>query len=173
MSRRPVTAANAGEWRSVPGLSEVTLRVLASEGYESMTPVQAAAIPQFLSHKDVAAEAVTGEAKSAAASFARGGFWANTDTSGCMIRVGSGKTLAYVVPIVELLLRNPPRSTHTVGGVVLSPTRELAEQIKGVLEPFAVATQLSTLLLTGGEEPQQDVIRYREVEPVRQLPPHI
>lgn len=94
-----------------------------------MTPVQAAVIPQLLSHKDVSAEAVT----------------------------GSGKTLAFVVPITELLVRAELISPKHVGAVVISPTRELAMQIMSVLEPFAAAAGLSVLLLTGGTDPAVDV----------------
>jgi len=124
-----VTAANAGAWTSLHTLSPATLAVLEEQGFEQMTPVQAAVIPQLLGHKDVSAEAVT----------------------------GSGKTLAFVVPIAELLMRNPPASKKHVGAVVLSPTRELATQIMAVMEPFAAAAGLSCLLLTGGTDPKEDV----------------
>ena len=61
-----------------------------------MTPVQASAIPQFMTNKDVVVEAVT----------------------------GSGKTLAYLIPVVEKLLRLEERiKRHHVGAIILSPTR--------------------------------------------------
>ena len=51
----------AGAWSQIrPALSTWVLGVLASMKFEQMTPVQASAIPLFLSHKDVVAEAVTG-----------------------------------------------------------------------------------------------------------------
>ena len=66
----------AGAWSQIrPALSTWVLGVLVSMKFEQMTPVQASAIPLFLSHKDVVAEAVT----------------------------GSGKTLAFVIPILEIL----------------------------------------------------------------------
>jgi superfamily II DNA/RNA helicase len=70
-------------WDSLePGLSSSVLRVIANEfGFVRMTPVQHAAIPLFMSHKDVAVQAVT----------------------------GSGKTLAFMVPILEMLLRRGRR----------------------------------------------------------------
>ncbi|KAK9449103.1 P-loop containing nucleoside triphosphate hydrolase protein [Limtongia smithiae] len=75
-------------------------------GYPAMTPVQAAAIPLFRSNKDVVVEAVT----------------------------GSGKTIAFLLPIVEILYRTAPLPKAHIGAVVVAPTRELASQIHTVLE---------------------------------------
>lgn len=72
-----------------------------------MTPVQASVIPLFTGNKDVVVEAVT----------------------------GSGKTLAFLVPVVEKLLRLEERTKrHHVASIIISPTRELATQIHGVLQ---------------------------------------
>ena len=70
--------AKAGAWESLsPTLHSETVNVIHEHfSFTDMTPVQAAAIPLLLTHKDVAAEACT----------------------------GSGKTLAFVIPIVETLL---------------------------------------------------------------------
>lgn len=74
--------------------------------FSKMTPVQASTIPLFMAHKDVVVEAVT----------------------------GSGKTLSFLIPIVERLLRlEEPIKKHHVGAIVISPTRELAQQIYSVL----------------------------------------
>jgi ATP-dependent RNA helicase DDX55/SPB4 len=97
-----------------------------------MTPVQAACIPLLLSHKDVCAEAVT----------------------------GSGKTLAFVVPMIEIILRDPPKSKHHLAGIILSPTRELALQTASVVEQFTKPLQIPMLLLTGGTDPEDDVAAY-------------
>lgn len=71
-----------------------------------MTPVQASVIPLFCQNKDVVVEAVT----------------------------GSGKTLAFLLPIIERILKIDdtlkPGQTHSV---VITPTRELAQQIYQVL----------------------------------------
>lgn len=81
-----------------------------------MTPVQAATIPLFLSHKDVVVEAVT----------------------------GSGKTLAFVLPVLEMLLRRPSKlKKDQIGALIVSPTRELAEQIHKVIEGFLDAQAFS------------------------------
>ncbi|KAK9480217.1 P-loop containing nucleoside triphosphate hydrolase protein [Lipomyces japonicus] len=70
-----------------------------------MTPVQASSIPLFCSNKDVVVEAVT----------------------------GSGKTIAYLLPIIEIILRADPIQRGHVGAIIVSPTRELASQINTVL----------------------------------------
>lgn len=79
-----------------PSLSEWNLDAVASMGFTRMTPVQASAIPLFMQHKDVVVEAVT----------------------------GSGKTLSFLIPIVEKLLRlDQPLKKHHVGAIIISPTR--------------------------------------------------
>jgi ATP-dependent RNA helicase RhlE len=81
-------------------ISQYTKERLASARFVAPTPVQAAAIPQALAGKDVLATAQT----------------------------GTGKTLAFVVPIIEQLLR---QKTRGVAALVLAPTRELAMQVAG------------------------------------------
>ncbi|PNH45325.1 hypothetical protein VD0004_g2533 [Verticillium dahliae] len=95
------------DWRGLtPPLAEWILDFVASQGYQRMTPVQAATIPQFLGNKDVVVEAVT----------------------------GSGKTLAFLLPIVQKLLRlSEPTKRGHVFAIIVSPTRELAQQIYNVL----------------------------------------
>lgn len=61
----------------VKGVSPPALAVLHAQGFRHATPVQAAVIPLFSGHKDVAVDAAT----------------------------GSGKTLAFVLPLVEKLRR--------------------------------------------------------------------
>lgn len=75
-----------------------------------MTPVQSAAIPNFLGHKDVIVEAIT----------------------------GSGKTLAFLIPVLEILARFSRQESvlgpYQVGALIIAPTRELARQIFKTLE---------------------------------------
>ncbi|KII95178.1 hypothetical protein PLICRDRAFT_34015 [Plicaturopsis crispa FD-325 SS-3] len=74
-----------------------------------MTPVQASTIPLFMQHKDVVVEAVT----------------------------GSGKTLAFVIPILERLIRRESKlKKNEIGALIISPTRELANQIHSVFSLF-------------------------------------
>ncbi|KAI6133323.1 DEAD-domain-containing protein [Pisolithus croceorrhizus] len=85
-------------------LSQPTSRALEEMGFETMTPVQAKAIPPLLAGKDVLGAA----------------------------RTGSGKTLAFLVPAVELLHRMKFKPRNGTGIIIISPTRELALQIFGV-----------------------------------------
>ena len=86
-------------------LSIPTTRALAEMGLETMTPVQAKSIPVLLAGKDVLGAA----------------------------RTGSGKTLAFLIPAVELLHRLKFKPMNGTGIVVITPTRELALQIFGVV----------------------------------------
>ncbi|KAI9934308.1 hypothetical protein ASPWEDRAFT_107637 [Aspergillus wentii DTO 134E9] len=107
MAPKPPSGASSRAWDALtPPLSDWTLDAVSSWGFSRMTPVQASAIPLFMGHKDVVVEAVT----------------------------GSGKTLSFLIPIVEKLLRlDEPIKKHHVGAIVISPTRELASQIYKVL----------------------------------------
>jgi ATP-dependent RNA helicase RhlE len=79
-------------------ISDYTKERLASAGFSIPTPVQAAAIPTALAGKDVLATAQT----------------------------GTGKTLAFLIPIIERLLQD---KTPGIAALVLVPTRELAMQV--------------------------------------------
>ena len=107
-----------------PPLSEGILSAVQSYNFQSMTPVQSAVIPLFLTNKDVCVQAVT----------------------------GSGKTLAFLIPTIEMILRRTSLlKKRQIGGLIISPTRELARQT------YVVATDLckhcslpEPLLLVGG-----------------------
>lgn len=84
-------------------LSRPLLKGLAQLGYTKPSPIQSASIPIALLGKDIVAGAVT----------------------------GSGKTAAYMVPIIERLLYKPSKISAT-RVIVLAPTRELAIQVADV-----------------------------------------
>ncbi|KAJ2909215.1 ATP-dependent rRNA helicase spb4, partial [Coemansia aciculifera] len=108
-----------------PALSEPMLSAICSLGFENMTPVQEATIPAFSQNRDVIVEAAT----------------------------GSGKTLSFLIPILELLQRKKLRLTHTqVGAIIISPTRELARQTFTVLLELLKLTGLPYIphLVVGG-----------------------
>ncbi|KAE8356539.1 ATP-dependent rRNA helicase spb4 [Aspergillus coremiiformis] len=107
MAPKLPSGTSSRAWDGVtPSLSEWVLEAVSSMGFTRMTPVQASAIPLFMAHKDVVVEAVT----------------------------GSGKTLSFLIPVVEKLLRlEEPLKKHHVGAIIISPTRELASQIHNVL----------------------------------------
>ncbi len=102
---------------TVLGLSEKTLAAIEELGYERPTPVQEQAIPIALKGSDVLACAQT----------------------------GTGKTAAFVLPIVE---RVAPRGR--ISSLVVTPTRELAVQIEDVARTVAKHTGHSVLAVYGG-----------------------
>jgi ATP-dependent RNA helicase RhlE len=104
---------------------------LTRHGFKTPTPVQAAAIPVALDGRDVVATAQT----------------------------GTGKTLAFVLPMLETLLRTPVKPG--VQALILSPTRELAIQIQETFYKLAERTGLRAAVVVGGlsERPQLDAIR--------------
>lgn len=67
----------------------------------------------------------------------------------CVSQTGSGKTLAFVLPILDLLLQKKIGQS-----LIVCPTREIAFQISGVIEPFKKAVPFSSALLIGGEDYQ-------------------
>lgn len=104
-----------------PSLSEDMIAKLRANNFVRMTPVQAATIPQLLTHKDVCVEACT----------------------------GSGKTLAFLIPLVELIRRaGLVGAAKGVAGLVVSPTRELSTQTHKVLT--GICDDIPGYLQTGG-----------------------
>ncbi|XP_031570437.1 ATP-dependent RNA helicase DDX55-like, partial [Actinia tenebrosa] len=128
----------AATWRDCkPSLCALTLKSVEKLGFTSMTPVQAAAIPLFMSNKDVAVEAVT----------------------------GSGKTLAFVIPIIEMLMRREEKlKKHDIGALIITPTRELAKQIEEVLSNFTEGNtpKLRQMLFIGGAETSTDIKNFKD-----------
>lgn len=95
------------------GLHPLLLQAVAEDGYTQPTPIQVEAIPAVLAGRDVIGGAET----------------------------GSGKTAAFVLPILQRLLRPSPEiaNGNRVRALVLAPTRELAIQIATVADDFAAA----------------------------------
>lgn len=119
------TKIPANSFASVnPPLSEGILSAVQSYNFQSMTPVQSAVIPLFLTNKDVCVQAVT----------------------------GSGKTLAFLIPTIEMILRRTSLLTkRQIGGLIISPTRELARQTHVVATDLCKHCSLpEPLLLVGG-----------------------
>ncbi len=91
-------------------------------GFEETTPVQEKAIPVVLDGRDLIATAQT----------------------------GTGKTAAYLLPIIEKILAN--NAGHYVKAVVIVPTRELAMQIDQQLEGMSYYTPVSSVPVFGGTD---------------------
>lgn len=76
---------------------------------------------------------------------------------------GSGKTIAFLVPMLEMLIKRQKENSwrkNEVGAIVISPTRELATQTSEVLEQFIQREGLSFItqkLLVGGTSVEDDV----------------
>jgi ATP-dependent RNA helicase DDX24/MAK5 len=106
------------------GLSLPTFRALSKLGFTNPTPIQSAAIPEILAGHDLIGKAST----------------------------GSGKTLAFGIPILESYLsRPPPNGEKPPMALILSPTRELAHQLRAHLTALvAFAPDMSIVTLTGG-----------------------
>jgi ATP-dependent RNA helicase RhlE len=104
---------------------------LSKHGFTELTAVQAEAIEPALAGRDLVATAQT----------------------------GTGKTLAFVLPLIQLLGKEP--SATGVRGLVLSPTRELAIQIHETFAKMAVGTGLRAAVVVGGlnEKTQLQAIR--------------
>src|SRR5271157_204831 len=103
---------------------------ISSDGFSIPTPVQAAAIPPALEGKDVLATAQT----------------------------GTGKTLAFLIPIVEQILE---RRTPGIAALVLVPTRELAMQVAEQYDALRGKRFPPAALVVGGlsEDKQLRAIR--------------
>ncbi len=73
-------------------------------------------------------------------------------------KTGSGKTLAFGLPLLDRVTRAEPRRPH---GLVLVPTRELANQVKDVLAPLGKSVGLEVIACYGGVgmDPQIDALR--------------
>ncbi|MGE4373606.1 MAG: DEAD/DEAH box helicase [Xanthobacter sp.] len=105
------------------GLAEPILRALNDAGYQAPTPIQAQAIPEILSGRDLIGIAQT----------------------------GTGKTAAFALPILDHLMRQPRRlEPKSVRALVLSPTRELSGQIVDNFQAFSRHGRISVGLAIGG-----------------------
>src|SRR4051812_1329686 len=100
-------------------LCDQLLDGLDSMGFDSPTPIQEQVIPVILEGRDLIAGAQT----------------------------GTGKTAAYLLPILDRISRNA--IPHT-SALILSPTRELALQIDQALQGFAYFTHASSIAVYGG-----------------------
>lgn len=106
------------------GLAIPLLRAIAEKGYETPTPIQAAAIPVILRGGDV---------------------WASAET-------GSGKTAAFALPLLQRLSARRREPGRFVRSLVLVPTRELALQIGESIRRYArfLPEPIKVLVVYGG-----------------------
>jgi len=111
-------------------LSSALQQKLATANFTTLTTIQERAIPPALEGKDVIGTAQT----------------------------GTGKTLAYLIPLIEMLLREPSRQANAL---VLLPTRELAMQVHEQYEQLRGKDMPKAALVIGGvsEYPQIQSLR--------------
>jgi ATP-dependent RNA helicase DDX10/DBP4 len=105
-------------------ISKRTLQGLRANRFHKMTPIQLACIPQALAGKDILGEA----------------------------RTGSGKTIAFLVPILEKLSQLKWTRHDGLGALIISPTRELAIQIFKVLQLVGSKHDFSAGCIVGGRD---------------------
>ncbi|MBI4416754.1 MAG: DEAD/DEAH box helicase [Euryarchaeota archaeon] len=112
------------------GLDPALVRAVEALGYEAPTPIQREAIPPILQGRDVIGTAQT----------------------------GSGKTAAFLLPILQRLMKQPAGKTRAL---ILSPTRELAAQIETALRHLAKGTRVRGHAVYGGVGmvPQERALR--------------
>lgn len=67
-------------------------------------------------------------------------------------RTGSGKTLSYLIPLIEKLYRNKFMPIDGLGAIVIVPVRELAMQVFEVLNSFTNHMEISVGLIIGGKD---------------------
>ncbi|WP_394839313.1 DEAD/DEAH box helicase [Pendulispora rubella] len=119
------------------GLSTPLLRAVLDEKYASPSPVQAEVIPHALSGRDVLACAQT----------------------------GTGKTAAFVLPILQQLAAQPPPShppaRRPIRALVLTPTRELAAQIAERVSVYGRYLKLRHGVVYGGVNPNRQELALR------------
>ena len=103
-------------------LSAPVLRAVAQAGYESPSPIQAAAIPPVLAGRNL---------------------------MGCA-QTGTGKTAAFALPMLDRLTASAPRKKGAIRALILTPTRELALQIGESFEAYGKYLTLRSTVIFGG-----------------------
>ncbi|MBD2014944.1 DEAD/DEAH box helicase [Microcoleus sp. FACHB-53] len=105
------------------GLSTDLLRAVADSGYMEPTPIQQQAIPAVLQGQDVFASAQT----------------------------GTGKTAGFTLPLLQLLNTTNPNKVHrTPRALILTPTRELADQVNDSVKTYGKYLSLRSAVVYGG-----------------------
>ena len=114
-------------------LSAPLLRAVQEAGYETPSPIQAAAIPPVLAGRDL---------------------------MGCA-QTGTGKTAAFALPMLDRLTASQPRRKGAIRALILTPTRELALQIGESFEAYGKYLKLRSTVIFGGvgQAPQVEALK--------------
>lgn len=113
---------------SETSLSPFLLEAIDAMGHKNMTRIQEASIPVILSGRNMTAKAHT----------------------------GSGKSLAFLLPAIDLIHKANMKLHHGTGVIVLTPTRELALQLYNVATQLIAATNITIGLAIGGTSRQKE-----------------
>src|SRR5579859_6397124 len=129
------------------GLDQRLVRALAAQGISEPFAIQARALPDALAGRDVLGRAQT----------------------------GSGKTLAFGLPLLNLLAASSgqpasQRLAKAPRGLVLVPTRELAQQVADVLAPLGRSVGVSVTTVYGGVAINPQITRARDADIVVATP---
>ena len=120
VTARPTVAHSGKGWHEL-ALCRPLLRAVKDLGFERPTPIQAASIPLALAGRDICGAATT----------------------------GSGKTAAFMLPVLERLVYRPRRIAST-RVLVVTPTRELAVQIHAMTTKLGQHTDVRVAMAVGG-----------------------
>ena len=120
------------------GLPEKLMRIVDRVGYTEPSPIQRAAIPIALQCRDLIGVA----------------------------RTGSGKTAAFVLPLLAYIMEMPPLTAANRHdgpyALILAPTRELAQQIEVETRKFAAPLGFNTAVLVGGHSIEEQSFQMRD-----------
>ena len=113
------------------GLSDPLLQGILATGYTAPTDIQSRAIPIALEGKDIIATSKT----------------------------GSGKTAAFVLPILHRLVQRTEaqKKEHHIRALILTPTRELAQQIEDSISTYGRFVHARTVAIYGGTNMQNQI----------------
>lgn len=123
---KPAAPKKPGGTFASMGLSRLVLKAVERKGYKLATPIQRKCIPLIMSGKDVVA----------------------------MARTGSGKSAAFLLPIIDKLKIRQPKAD--IRAIIVAPTRELATQTFKFVREFSKFTNLISKLIIGGESISRD-----------------
>ncbi|MDY0120894.1 MAG: DEAD/DEAH box helicase [Sulfurimonas sp.] len=117
------------------GLSAPLQKAIQDAGYTQPTPIQLQAIPVILSKKDILAGAQT----------------------------GTGKTAGFTLPLLELLSQDKSvKPSSHIRALILTPTRELATQVKESVDTYAKYLPFKSTVIFGGVKVHQQVVALKK-----------
>ncbi len=116
------------------GLIPQIVEPLTEKGYQSPSPIQAAAIPPALDGHDLLAAAQT----------------------------GTGKTAGFTLPLLQRLTQGQRAKPNQVRALILTPTRELAVQVGECVETYAKNLPLNSAVVFGGVKINPQMMKMRK-----------